>query len=452
MCIRDRLDGQPLIFFVERYGAHFAIGALETTHIVELAESIAFGERGHAAIVDADGRVIAHPLSSWRREMRDLSALAPVRQMKAGLQGVSEFYSPAMEADMIAGHAVAPTSGWGVMVPQPKSELLVQAEALRDGGLAALALGVAIAAVVGWVLSGLLTRPVRRLAATVRAFGDAPDQPTHAVAAGGPRELRALEQAIDEMSRHVQQATERERAARERAEAANTVKTDFVARASHELRTPLSAVIGFAELVESDDSEDRSRRVGYAREIQESGRRLLRIVNDMIGLSTAQGSSDEAFDLRLAIQAVLDAEDQSGLTVRVEIAPEIHAFRGDERGVRRALHNMFSNAIKHAPGGLVTFSARIEDERVVIAVSDDGEGIAPEDIASVFEPFFQSGALLSRRHEGVGLGLAIVKAIVEAHDGIVDISSRPGEGATITASFPLDRHIAADDAAALAAE
>ena len=442
--VRPGMNGAPLIFFVGRYGPHYTIGALETTQIVALAEMIMFGEGGHAVIVDAQGRVIAHPIADWRAEMRDISDVAPIARMMAGETGVIAFHSPAADAELVAGYAVAPTPGWGVMVPQLKSELMTQAQTLRRDALTALGLGVALAALVGWVLSGLLTRPVRRLADAVRAFGDAPDQPTNTVAAGGPRELRTLEHAIDDMSRHVRRATERERAARERAEAANNAKTDFVARASHELRTPLSAVIGFAELIESDDASGKARRIGYAREIQESGRRLLRIVNDMIGLSTARGASDEAFDLRVAIQAVLDSADCADAAIRLDVAPGIHAFRGDERGLRRALQNMLSNAVKHAPGGAVTLSARLDDDRILLAVADDGEGIAPEDIASVFEPFFQSGALLSRRHEGVGLGLAIVKAIVEAHDGVVDISSRPGEGAVITAFFPIDRHVPAN--------
>ncbi|MEM7524817.1 MAG: HAMP domain-containing sensor histidine kinase, partial [Pseudomonadota bacterium] len=260
----------------------------------------------------------------------------------------------------------------------------------------------------------------------------------------------------DGMSRDVVRATERERAARERAEAANTAKTDFVARASHELRTPLSSVIGFAELIESDKIDDPKEKIEYAKEIKASGRRLLQIVNDMIGLSTAQGSNDEVFDLRAAIDHVAkgaaEAMQSTDVTFEIDFAADVHAFRGDERSIRRALDNLIANAVKHAPGGRIIVAARLDGREFTLSVSDDGEGVAPADIASVFEPFFQSGAVLSRRHEGVGLGLAIVKAIVEAHDGLIEIASDLGAGATIAARFPIDRHVPrADDVHAAAA-
>ena len=97
----------------------FAIGALSTTHIIDVQQKVNFGRRGHAAIVDRSGHTIAHPVSSWVKTMKDMSFLPPVKKMMRGETGGSQFFSPAMNAEMVAGYTSVPRSGWGVMIPQP---------------------------------------------------------------------------------------------------------------------------------------------------------------------------------------------------------------------------------------------------------------------------------------------------------------------------------------------
>jgi len=116
--------GEPTLFLLRPLdGERYALGALRTNYFVELQSAIAFGKKGHAAIVDRRGRAIAHPNPQWRTTMRDLSALEPVRRMMGGETGVTRFFAPALQEEAIAGFSTVPEAGWGVMVPQPLSEL-----------------------------------------------------------------------------------------------------------------------------------------------------------------------------------------------------------------------------------------------------------------------------------------------------------------------------------------
>jgi len=206
------------------------LGELRTNVIEELRQQIRFGKKGHSAIVDNSGRVIAHPNPQWIRTMHDLSGLGIVKQMLAGQQGVTEFYSPFVQEQMVAGYAAVPELGWGVMVPQPKSEIAEQVNDLlyRQLGwaLAGLLLAlVLIGAVVRW-----LTGPINRLASTMAEMeksdfqGDPPPMP-----AALPREIAQLSEAFRHLVRGFQRS-------RQRVEELNRSLQERVDRATQELR------------------------------------------------------------------------------------------------------------------------------------------------------------------------------------------------------------------------
>ena len=123
--------GAPGIFLTRKLpSGQFALAAIGTDYLVELQGSVAFGNKGHAAIVDQTGKVLAHPREEWRLAMKDISALDPVKRMMAGSTGVSRFYSPALEQEMVAGFSSVLGPGWGAMVPQPLTELEASARRL----------------------------------------------------------------------------------------------------------------------------------------------------------------------------------------------------------------------------------------------------------------------------------------------------------------------------------
>ena len=153
-------QGRGTIFLTRRLGANqIAIGALDLDYIRKLQKAIAFGEKGHSAIVDRAGNILAHPKPEWQDSFKNISKIKPVVKMMAGETGVATFYSPAMKSDMITGFTTVPRTGWGMMVPQPIPELEKHAGEAKRVALMLIILGLFIAAALSWFLSGLLVRP-----------------------------------------------------------------------------------------------------------------------------------------------------------------------------------------------------------------------------------------------------------------------------------------------------
>jgi diguanylate cyclase (GGDEF)-like protein/PAS domain S-box-containing protein len=182
----DRLDDRPIFFLVQAIGPNqFMLGTLETTYLIKNQKSIAFGVRGHSMVVDATGRVIAHPKREWEKISKDASKLSVVQKMIRGETGVSTFFSPPMQADMIAGHTSVPGVGWGVMVPQPLSELHDQAGDARWIAFFIAMIGIIVASLFGWIAAKALSGPIESISrtATEIANGDStarvPDLPKY---------------------------------------------------------------------------------------------------------------------------------------------------------------------------------------------------------------------------------------------------------------------------------
>ncbi|WP_282606298.1 ATP-binding protein [Pelagibius sp. Alg239-R121] len=199
-------SGQPTIYLVKPLESQkLAVGELSTDYIVKVQKSIAFGEKGHAAIVDAKGRVIAHPRELWRKEVRDLSALPPVKRMMNGETGVTRFVSPALNEEMISGFSVAKNVGWGVMVPQPISELTGQTNKVQRAVFAIVAVGLAAAAFLGWTLSGLLTQPVEAVVQAAQDFASGNrDRRVPPLSKLAPIEFRTLSHGFNAMAQQIQ--------------------------------------------------------------------------------------------------------------------------------------------------------------------------------------------------------------------------------------------------------
>jgi diguanylate cyclase (GGDEF)-like protein len=138
--------------------AELKINALE-----KLRKNIHFGEKGHSAIVDGQGHVIAHPNPDWMVEMKDLSHWPVVQKMMLGKTGVTEFYSPFIKANMVAGYTGIPTLGWGIMVPQPKSEIEAQVKAMMYSNYTSIFVGLLFALGLSWLLVKWISRPIMQL-------------------------------------------------------------------------------------------------------------------------------------------------------------------------------------------------------------------------------------------------------------------------------------------------
>ena len=245
---------------------------------------------------------------------------------------------------------------------------------------------------------------------------------------------------------------EREQSRSSRLDLASRHKSEFLANMSHELRTPLNAIIGFSEVIlggMAGPVPDNQRE--FIGDIRDSGKHLLSLINDILDLSKIEAGRMElhlsSFDLNLAIDNALvlvrgRAERQQ---VRLEtmIGPDVAECEADERKLKQILLNLLGNAVKFTPeGGTVRLLAARADDAYEISVQDTGIGIAPEDIAKVFEEFRQVGTDVARKAEGTGLGLSLTRRLVELHGGTIRATSTPGKGSTFTFTLPVRAQVA----------
>jgi two-component system cell cycle sensor histidine kinase PleC len=235
------------------------------------------------------------------------------------------------------------------------------------------------------------------------------------------------------------------------ADEANRAKSTFLARMSHELRTPLNAIIGFSEAQTNQlfGPIGDARYLGYARDIRDSGRHLLGIINQLLDMSRAEAGrfdlEEEVFDPRLvaeeAIRLLAERAEAAGTAIRLDLPATLPCLRADRRLVKQMLINLLSNAVKFTPAGgrIALAAAVVEGGGLALRVADSGIGIAAKDIAVVLTPFGQIHSHLTRNHEGTGLGLTLVKTFIELHGGTLGLVSTLGEGTTVTLTFPRER-------------
>jgi PAS domain S-box-containing protein len=236
------------------------------------------------------------------------------------------------------------------------------------------------------------------------------------------------------------------------ADMANRSKTEFLTNMSHELRTPLNAVIGFSQLIRDQAFGPNSDRyVSYAEDINNSGKLLLDLINDILDMSRIEAGrfslGEETLSLDGAIQDCLRLVSPRATEGHVQLDfkpdPGLPAILADARSLKQILLNVLSNAVKFTPenGSVQIATVRTETGSVKITIRDTGIGIPAEVLPSLFAPFRQGDNSISRRFGGTGLGLAISRKLIELHGGSIEIESEAGRGTTVTLSFPAERVI-----------
>jgi signal transduction histidine kinase len=355
-----------------------------------------------------------------------------------------------------------------------------------------------IGAVVGaWAVSRWLTRPLAELtdAAAAIARGEYAGVDERLAVRGGEvgrlaesfnhmaaevsashseleqqvEEAQALSEELEQANAELQETTLAAEAARDaaevarsEAEAANRAKSQFLAMMSHELRTPLNAIAGYAELLQmeirgpitAEQREDLER-------IRRSQRTLLSLIEDVLSFARIEAGRMEYHFAAVPLDEALSSTESliapqaqsKGITCTYErVGPEVRVW-ADRQKLERIVLNLLSNAVKFTdPGGRIVLSATVRAREVLVQVADTGCGIASDKLESIFEPFTQAEAGLTRSTEGTGLGLAISREFARAMQGDVMVESTAGRGSTFTLRLPLDPTAAAGAGALPAAD
>jgi signal transduction histidine kinase len=240
-----------------------------------------------------------------------------------------------------------------------------------------------------------------------------------------------------------------EAALRERAEAleqADRVKTDFVANMSYELRTPLTSIGGFAELLAGGYAGDLTPKgTDYVGAILESVERLSKLINDVLDLTTTDSRGvtlerervDVAGLCRSAVETARQRATEKAQKLEATIDPSAGFVFGDARRLRESIENVLGNAIAYTDRkGRITLAANGDDSQVELVVSDNGSGIAAEDIPKVFNRFDRVVEAGVRGEAALGLGLPLTRQFIEAHGGTVELTSEQGKGTTVRMILP----------------
>lgn len=300
--------------------------------------------------------------------------------------------------------------------------------ATLGGGGIAVAMGLGILAVLALVHVQLY-RPLLWTRNAIARFGRGERQAR--VEEKGPVELREIARAFNDMATALQQQREQQ--------------LTFLAGVAHDLRNPLSALGAAAGILSPNRPLPPPARIHNVGEVVgRQVKRLNTMIEDFLDATRIEaGRLELRLEVRDVRELVRDAVELYGrISPRHEVAlideggDDALFVHGDPVRLDQVLGNLLSNAIKYSPqGGRVEVRLSHDDREVVVAVRDEGIGIAPEDLARVFEPFRRSGAA-REAFPGLGLGLSVVRRIVEAHNGGIEVESAPGEGSVFRVRLP----------------
>ncbi len=336
--------------------------------------------------------------------------------------------------------AAARRQGWVIFAAPELNRREWFGENLLRPLVVAGAIGLALSALLAWLVSRSVARPLQQVADAAHAIAQGDYDQT--VPVSGPTEVRHLARDFNRMAHQVQASRDAQR--------------DFVANVSHELKTPLTSIQGYSQAILDGTAADTEAVQNSAKVIHDEAERMGRMVTELLDLARIESGQvvmrQDPVDLRSLLENVVDRfrlrAEEARIALRAQIA-DLPPVLGDGDRLAQVFTNLVDNALKHTPsGGTVMVTAQLLTpsgvrrlkkawpRAVEVAVSDSGEGIPPEDLSRVFERFYQVDK--SRRRTGsVGLGLAISREIVEAHGGSIKAESIVALGTRFTVVLPL---------------
>jgi signal transduction histidine kinase/DNA-binding response OmpR family regulator len=410
------------------------------------------GDQGEVSLVSPSRVILAHT-EPGKRATKASEADAGVREALAGRRGSVTWTNESGEVQLGVS-APLPEIGWALVYTRPSQSWLLAVPYLFPGFLAAILVVLGAAALGGALAARYLSRPIldlRQAASRLRAgefatrlpedrhdeFGD--------LAAAFNRMATVLQDLYANLEAKVAERTATLKATNLELARASQVKSEFLARMSHDLRTPLNAVIGFADLLLTQQAgalTDKQQR--YLGHVANAGRHLLELINDILDLTRVEARRLEIHPEPCEVPPILEETlalfrtqaQVKRITLAVEIGSPLGELMADRIRLQQIIHNLLSNAVKFTPeGGLVTVTARQTGLELELTVRDTGIGIPPEDHQRIFEAYEQAGSTEGRQ-KGTGLGLAITKRLVELHGGSIRVEGAPGQGSAFIVRLP----------------
>ena len=271
--------------------------------------------------------------------------------------------------------------------------------------------------------------------------------------------LATVKKMNEELEIKVQERTNDFKKAKEAAETANQIKSDFLANITHELRNPLHHILSFSNFgVKKTGTVSNTKIVDYFKTIRKSGNGLLNLVNDLLDLSKLESGKTDYEMSRINLKDMINeiifecisTSAEKNITISVLETQENTNLNGDQNKISQVIRNLISNAIKFTPpeGNITVFLDMSESSYqeinhgkktsvLLTSIKDEGIGIPEDELDSVFDKFVQS-SLTEKKSGGTGLGLAICKEIINAHNGKIWAESNPKCGSTFRFCLPID--------------
>lgn len=431
---------------------------------------------GYTVVIDEDGTILAHPkddrIGRNIRQEADATRLQEI--VNSAIAGKEDFLHllsfEDSQTEWLAGSNriqiplnASENRTWVVLAVAPLNNALSGLDDLKQV-LLILTLGLLGANLLATLyIARELARPIEQLGSYALQIYQ------RQLSEQAPKnfkikEINQLAGALDNMVERLEERAEELEAAWQEAQAANQMKSEFLATTSHELRTPLNAIFGCIGLVKDGCCDSREEELELLQQADNSAKHLLNIINDLLNIAKI-----EAGQLELSLQPVViqdlcreclkmvqPAAEKKHLSLAIDVDKQLSQVVLDQLRVRQMVINLLSNAVKFTPeGGQVKLSSRIgyghqleQDARpdrspvnastpyLCLEVADSGIGIPPERWHLLFRPFQQVDSSLTRRHEGTGLGLALTKRFAELHGGTVSFQSTLGKGSTFRIWLP----------------
>ena len=451
-----------------RRDAGVSVAEVNLKLIWDVVSQIKVGERGHAYVVDAQGRLIAHPDISLVLRNTDMSRLAQVSAAQTATGGGAS--ERVQESEDIGGRKVltayAPVAplGWLVFVELPAAEAYAPLYAALERLALVLLAALGFAVLAGMFLAGRMVGPIQALRAGAERIGGGDLSQQIRIKTGDELEALAdqfnvmagrlkesyagLEQKVEERTREVEEKSRQ-------LELASQHKSQFLSSMSHELRTPLNAIIGLTEMMVTNAARFGTEKAAEPlRRVHRAGSHLLGLINQVLDLSKIEAGklelSPDWVNLTPLINEVVDTArplaEQNNNRLVVKCQENLGSLTVDPMRLRQILLNLLSNACKFTKQGEVTLLARKlvnEGNWIEFAVSDTGIGMTPEQQAKLFEEFTQADSSTARQYGGTGLGLAITRKLARMMGGDVTLTSEAGKGSTFTVRLPANTDVPA---------